>query len=163
MVSWCQIWLSRGHSSSLLLALPVVEEILTRLFVHNAAILSVVKVDVRLAFYNTYEEILSMCLNASDPRDLEVVSRLTTSLMRWGLQSELYLPPHYFEDDSMQCVRRHILYQYLKLGFDPVIPLVDAGAHYERCLQVTSARWMVIKGPLRGHNDTPCGWPTPGG
>ena len=24
------------------------------------------------------------------------------------------------------------------------------------------AKWIVIRGLLRGHNDTPCGWPTPG-
>jgi hypothetical protein len=24
------------------------------------------------------------------------------------------------------------------------------------------ANWIVIRGPLRGHNDTPCGRPTPG-
>jgi hypothetical protein len=24
------------------------------------------------------------------------------------------------------------------------------------------AKWIVIRGPLRGYNDTPCGRPTPG-
>jgi hypothetical protein len=23
------------------------------------------------------------------------------------------------------------------------------------------AKWIVIRVPLKGHNDTPCGWPTP--
>ena len=58
MVSWCQIWMSRGHASSLLSALPVVEEILSRLFRRNARILSVVRVDDRHTFYNTYQAIL---------------------------------------------------------------------------------------------------------
>ena len=35
--------------------------------------------------------------------------------------------------------------------------LPDGGCHDQ-----ADAKWIVIRGPLRGHNDTPFGWPTPG-
>ena len=56
-----------------------------------------------------------MCLNV-DPQFLVIVSRLTTHLMLWGLQSELYLPPHFFDDSHVSSsIKRHVLYQYLKV------------------------------------------------
>jgi len=133
MISWCQIWLNRGHSTSLLDTINVVEAIITKLFHNNAKILSVVKVDNKITFYSTYEALLSMCFNITQSSHFQVIYKLASCLMKWGLQSELYLPPNYF-DDSGDSIKRHALFQFLQIGLRH--PEFIDDIYFEQCLQL---------------------------
>lgn len=133
MISWCQIWLNRGHSTSLLDTIDVVEAIITKLFHNNAKILSVVKVDNKITFYSTYEALLSMCFNITQSSHFQVIYKLASCLMKWGLQSELYLPPNYF-DDSGDSIKRHALFQFLQIGLRH--PEFIDDIYFEQCLQL---------------------------
>ena len=92
-----------------------------------------------------------MCLSIVDSQHLVIVSRLTSHLMLWGLQTELYLPPHFFDDDVVDeaaagaggvantsmnhSIKRHVLYQYLKIGFHFGRLVNSGGPGYENCLR----------------------------